>query len=108
MIRKILSAIVKRWGSSLAKQRVWDSEYKAGQWTYSRGGPNNEAREPIYEFIEKYGANGSILDLGCGSGMTALEMKNNFVEYIGVDVSEVAIEKARLALSKEADRKSVV
>ena len=54
--------------------------------------------------LEAYAADNSILDLGCGSGMTALEMKNNFKEYVGVDVSEVAVEKAREALSRELDR----
>jgi 2-polyprenyl-3-methyl-5-hydroxy-6-metoxy-1,4-benzoquinol methylase len=104
MVKKAIQAILKRWGSSSAKRRVWDSEYRTGKWSYARRGLNNEDREPIYGFLERYVADGSILDLGCGSGMTALEMKNNFAEYLGVDVSEVAIEKARAALAAETDR----
>jgi trans-aconitate methyltransferase len=104
LISKITNAIVKRWGRPSAKQRVWDSEYTSGQWTYTRTLANNEGCEPIYGFLEHYGKAGSILDLGCGSGMTALEMKINFDDYLGVDVSEVAIEKARAVISKEADR----
>jgi len=65
---------------------------------------NNEGSEPIYRFLKHYGKGGSILDLGCGSGMTALEMTINFDDYLGVDVSEVAIEKAREVIAKEADR----
>src|ERR1039457_6827003 len=104
MIRKIISAIIKRWGSTSAKELVWDSEYRVGKWDFANGRPSDVARDPIYGFLETYGAGGSVLDLGCGDGMTALEMKNNFEEYVGVDVSGVAIAKARVALTEEADR----
>ena len=104
MLRRAIAAVVKTWGNSSAKQRIWDSEYSTGRWTYDREGQNNEGSEPIYGVLESYCANGSILDLGCGSGMTVLEMKNNFSEYVGVDVSAVAIEKARAALATEGDR----
>ncbi|MGI0134223.1 MAG: class I SAM-dependent methyltransferase, partial [Candidatus Micrarchaeaceae archaeon] len=97
-----------RWDSLAAKQRAWDSEYEVGRWTYDRGGQNNEGQEAIYRFIDRYNAGGSILDLGCGSGMTALEMKCDFREYVGVDVSQVAVEKARATLSREADRANKV
>jgi len=103
-MHKILTAIIKRWGTKTAKQRVWNSEYESGKWTYRRYGQNNEHREPIYGFLEKYGNGGSILDLGCGSGMTVLEMKNTFREYVGVDVSDIAIQEARIAISKEVSR----
>jgi 2-polyprenyl-3-methyl-5-hydroxy-6-metoxy-1,4-benzoquinol methylase len=108
LMHKISAAIGKRWGNRSVKQKVWDSEYSSGQWTYIRGTNNNEKSEPIYSFLVRYGANGSILDLGCGSGMTALEMENNFDKYVGVDVSRIAIEKARTALSMEVDRASKV
>jgi SAM-dependent methyltransferase len=104
LLRRISSAIRKRWGNQSAKQSAWDSEYSSGKWSYTRSSNNKEADDPIYGCLEKHGAGGSILDLGCGGGMTALEMKNNFGEYLGVDVSEVAVEKARSVLSKEADR----
>jgi SAM-dependent methyltransferase len=106
-MREIIPALLKRWGSSATKQRVWDSEYKTGKWTYDREGPNNESQEPVYGYLEKYGLGGSILDLGCGSGMTALEMKNSFEQYVGVDVSDVAIEKARAALEDSDKAKKV-
>jgi len=108
MIRRVISAFIKRWGTPGAKQRIWDSEYKTGKWTYDRNGQHNEAGEPVYKLLKKYGTHGTILDLGCGSGMTALEMDNSFQSYVGVDVSDVAIEKARIALSTESGRASKV
>jgi SAM-dependent methyltransferase len=108
IIQQVVNAFAKRWGSAAARKRAWDSEYATGKWTYERNGPNNEAQEPIYRYLAKYGAGGSILDLGCGSGMTALEMTNNFDRYVGVDVSELATEKARGLLAAESDRSGKV
>ena len=96
--------MIKRWGPKAAKQRVWNSEYEKGKWQYQRQGPNDEDVEPVYEFVEKYATDGTVLDLGCGSGMTALEMRNTFRSYVGVDVSDVAISNARTALAEQPDR----
>jgi len=42
-----------------------------------------------------YGNNGSILDLGCGSGNTGNEMDiYKYHRYTGVDISEIAIQRA--------------
>jgi SAM-dependent methyltransferase len=108
LIKKIAIALTKKWGTTSAKRSVWDAEYRRGRWTYERGGCNNESREPLYRLLEVHGQDASILDLGCGSGMTVLEMKNNFKEYVGVDISDAAIKTATIALSTEADRSSKV
>ncbi len=50
----------------------------------------------VYSYIEKAANGGSILDLGCGSGSTANELgTNTYRDYTGVDISDVAIDKAR-------------
>ena len=50
----------------------------------------------MYPYVEKYANNGSILDLGCGSGSTGNELTpTTYHHYTGVDISEVAIAKAR-------------
>jgi 2-polyprenyl-6-hydroxyphenyl methylase/3-demethylubiquinone-9 3-methyltransferase len=49
----------------------------------------------VYGYVEKYARNGDILDLGCGSGNTGSELNQSaYQSYIGVDISDVAIEKA--------------
>jgi SAM-dependent methyltransferase len=54
--------------------------------------------------VEKYAAQGRILDLGCGSGDTAVELAlDSYRDYTGVDISDVAIAKAVLR-SQEAGR----
>ncbi len=49
----------------------------------------------VYPYVEKHAKRGSILDLGCGSGSTANELASDtYREYVGVDISDVAISKA--------------
>jgi len=50
----------------------------------------------VYPYVEKYAKKGSILDLGCGSGSTGNELDpTTYQDYTGVDISDVAIEKAK-------------
>ena len=49
----------------------------------------------MYQFLEKYANSGNILDLGCGPGNTANELKEQvYQSYIGVDISDAALAKA--------------
>jgi 2-polyprenyl-6-hydroxyphenyl methylase/3-demethylubiquinone-9 3-methyltransferase len=51
--------------------------------------------DAIYAYLEKNSNNGSILDLGCGSGNTGNELDVlKYGSYTGVDISESAIQKA--------------
>lgn len=75
---------------------LWDKEYSSGKWDCLSDMP----ADILYPHVEKYGANGAILDLGCGPGATADEVKS-YKSYLGIDVSEVCLEKAR---SRVADR----
>jgi 2-polyprenyl-3-methyl-5-hydroxy-6-metoxy-1,4-benzoquinol methylase len=49
----------------------------------------------VYAHLERHIEDGSILDIGCGSGNTATEMANTYRSYLGVDISEAALAKAR-------------
>src|SRR5208337_3598344 len=54
------------------------------------------AGDCVYPPLERYAGNGSILDLGCGSGNTANELAfGAYSSYLGVDISESALDKAR-------------
>jgi SAM-dependent methyltransferase len=90
---RLIAGITKRWGSRTAKQRVWDAEYRSGKWD-SGHSKRSVVRDPIYRFLDRYGLGARILDLGCGAGLTAFEMMSAFREYVGVDVSDVAIASA--------------
>jgi 2-polyprenyl-3-methyl-5-hydroxy-6-metoxy-1,4-benzoquinol methylase len=69
---------------------VWDKEYSDNKWHFAE----NSAGDCIYPYLEKYVRNGSILDIGCGSGNTANEMTPTYQSYVGVDISKEALEKA--------------
>ena len=89
--RFIRTKIVKRWGSSAAKRRVWDVEFASGLWARLE----HTAEDPIYGYLETYANGGDILDLGCGSGNTGSEVNTSrYTRYTGVDVSSVALRQA--------------
>lgn len=89
--RIINSRIIKRWGSTSIKKSIWDEEFSSGQWEFTDHTPD----DPIYTYLQKYSNNGSILDLGCGSGNTGNEMDTSiYRSYTGVDISENAIQRA--------------
>ncbi|HEX3800830.1 MAG TPA: class I SAM-dependent methyltransferase [Verrucomicrobiae bacterium] len=91
-IHSVIRGRVQKWGSARQKQKLWDAEFASGRWDFIE----NTSDDPIYGFIEKYCRNGNLLDLGCGSGNTGCELADStYQKYLGVDISEVALEKAR-------------
>ncbi|HXZ39887.1 MAG TPA: class I SAM-dependent methyltransferase [Terriglobales bacterium] len=78
-------------GPTSFKRALWDKEYSDEKWAFAY----NTVGDPVYPYLEKYAAGGSILDIGCGSGNTANELKNEaYQSYVGVDISEAALAKA--------------
>lgn len=86
-----LSGVLKRYGPSRMKKAFWDQEYASGKWNFA----DTTFGDPVYSHLEKFVGTGSILDLGCGQGNTATELASPYRLYVGVDISEVALEKAR-------------
>jgi SAM-dependent methyltransferase len=88
----INSRILKRWANSSTKKRIWEDEFARGQWNYL-----DHTDDIIYDFLDRYINKGCILDLGCGTGNTGIEMDaTKYDKYTGVDISEVAIAKAKV------------
>ena len=80
------------YGPSNIKKRFWDKEYSEEKWSFAY----NTVGDCVYAHLERHAANGSILDIGCGSGNTATEMDAKvYQSYLGVDISEAALTKAR-------------
>jgi SAM-dependent methyltransferase len=85
-------AALKSYGPSRVKKLLWDKEFSGSKWNFI----DNTAGDCVYRNLEKYANNGSILDLGCGPGNTANELVATVYEsYVGVDISQAALEKAR-------------
>ena len=88
----IMRGLLKRYAPSKIKMLLWDQEFSGSHWDFI----DNTVGDCVYSHLEKYLKNGSILDLGCGPGNTANELgANAYRTYVGVDISEAALAKAR-------------
>jgi len=79
------------YGPTSIKKRFWDKEYSEEKWSFAY----NTVGDCVYPHLERHTSNATILDIGCGSGNTATEMAPNYKSYLGVDISEAALGKAR-------------
>lgn len=90
--RNFLRGALQKYAPEFAKQCLWNFEFSAGHWNFL----DSTGDERVHVQIEKYANGGTILDLGCGSGTTGLEVEPQaYSEYLGVDISDIAINKAR-------------
>lgn len=102
-----VQGFISSYGPSSVKKRLWDKDFSGGKWDFI----DDTAGDCIYPHLEKHAQGGDILDLGCGPGNTANELANGaYRSYIGVDISEVALEKAvkRTQGNGRADKNSFV
>jgi 2-polyprenyl-3-methyl-5-hydroxy-6-metoxy-1,4-benzoquinol methylase len=91
-LKTMLYGLIKRYGNSFLRARIWDKEFHSGRWDYL----DSTKEDYIYEYLKRYIAGGNILDLGCGGGNTSVEIEyNSYSAYLGVDISKIAINKAR-------------
>ena len=92
MTLTFVRGLLKSYGPSTLKKRLWDAEFEGGKWNFI----DDTRGDCVYGYLEKYGRQGSILDLGCGPGNTANELVDSaYRTYVGVDISEAALEKGR-------------
>jgi SAM-dependent methyltransferase len=89
---RFVHSFLKAYGPTSIKKYFWDKEYSSERWAFAY----NTVGDCVYPHLERHTANGSILDIGCGSGNTATEMaETSYRSYLGVDISEAALAKAR-------------
>jgi methyl halide transferase len=70
----------------------WDERYTDGEAPWDTGEPDNN----LVEFIGAGSVRpGRVLEIGCGTGTNAVWLAKRGFTVLGVDVSSVAIERAR-------------
>jgi trans-aconitate methyltransferase len=88
----MIRGAVQRYGTAAVKQRLWDWEFQRGHWTCLDETPD----DPVYPYLSYYANGGRILDVGCGPGSAGRYLDAaSYRSYVGVDISDVAIEQAR-------------
>jgi SAM-dependent methyltransferase len=89
--RNVMRGLVKRYGPSKMKMKLWDQEFAGTHWDFI----DDTRGDCVYPHLEKHLKGGSILDLGCGPGNSANELSlSSYSTYIGVDISKEALAKA--------------
>lgn len=79
-----------------ASAPIVDEEYACGRWNYLKNIEEMSRYAVISGYCEFGGDVSSVLDLGCGSGVLRHWLHRlGKIEYVGVDLSAVAIETAK-------------
>ena len=74
----------------------WDASYRAGDWDYFRSVEQLPRYAILVAYILRFCRGGRLLDVGCGEGVLREQLPSGVIDdYVGVDISSVAIERAR-------------
>jgi SAM-dependent methyltransferase len=84
-------------GDSPKAKSTWDAEYGDGRWAYMGKQHETGRYWALIGHMSSFGRGGEYLDVGCGDGVLFERFKPlGYQRYVGVDISDVAIEKLRL------------
>ena len=76
----------------------WDRQYAAGEWDFLGGLAEMPRFSVIAGYCRTVAPSPSVLDIGCGTGLLHAWLgKDSDRRYLGIDISEIAIRKAREA-----------
>lgn len=90
--------------SKSAEQDFFDSSYESGNRIKSVGQVYSIARQRVREYedlIYSQVAGMDVLEYGCGTGSHSLEIARRGGKVVGIDISEIGIEKARAKAAAE-------
>jgi 2-polyprenyl-6-hydroxyphenyl methylase/3-demethylubiquinone-9 3-methyltransferase len=73
----------------------WDAEYASGRWDYLHSVAELARYSVIVGYCRRHKPAASVLDVGCGAGILRQLLWPAYSHYLGLDVSEAAIRRAR-------------
>lgn len=105
MIKKIkhwIRSYILQYKPLTVNHDQWEQQYKSGHWKYLNSFEQLHRYSIIAGTFHFYfGEDGTILDLGCGENILQTMLQFfKYQLYVGVDISETAIEKASSAKSE--------
>jgi len=84
--------LVTRFGPAPLRKIAFDEVYRSGRWDAL----DRKSSADLVQAVQTHARGGRILDLGCGTGLLATSVPAGaYSEYLGVDVSAEALERAQ-------------
>jgi 2-polyprenyl-3-methyl-5-hydroxy-6-metoxy-1,4-benzoquinol methylase len=92
LVKNKMNGLLLRHGTEATRRWVWNREYAAGRWNCLDSMPD----DCVLPFLNAHAKGGRILDIGCGPGAIGEAIDPlAYQHYLGIDISDVAIEKAQ-------------
>lgn len=89
-------------GDAPVPREVWESQYRAGAWSYLWELEQMTRYSVIAGYIQILKRNGYLLDVGCGEGVLLDRLSGTaYSKFVGIDISQAAI---ALAQNKRYER----
>jgi 2-polyprenyl-3-methyl-5-hydroxy-6-metoxy-1,4-benzoquinol methylase len=91
-------ARLKRYQAEVYPAKHWNAEYASGRWDYLEKFGELAHYSVVVGYCAFFKPRGAILDVGCGTGILMHRLRTvGYASYLGVDLSEKAIEHARIS-----------
>jgi 2-polyprenyl-3-methyl-5-hydroxy-6-metoxy-1,4-benzoquinol methylase len=80
----------------LGGRELLDTEYRGGNWDYLAEDLELPRFSVVAGYCVRHAEGGRILEIGCGEGLLPERIgTSRYARYVGVDISSVAIERAK-------------
>lgn len=97
----LYTMVLSRFGfGNRVSRSVWEKQFRGANWDYLYTEAEKDHYLAIAALLKKQGI-GRILDVGCGQGVLFYYLKQEFaqLDYLGIDISENAVLKAKASFS---------
>ena len=102
MLNRALLAAVARRHREIPRSS-WDEQYASGAWDYLRSMGEAARYALIAGYCRYLSASAAVIDVGCGEGILQRLLVPSYSRYLGIDLSGVAIERARAGAGDAAN-----
>lgn len=81
----------------------WDEQYATGAWDYLHSAREAARYALIVGYCRYLSSCAAVFDVGCGDGLVQRLLYPSYSRYLGIDLSNVAIERARASAAVAAN-----